>query len=83
MLTGPKKTIYDFALNELKLYTEDGGSVDSNFIHTDKFILLDRDYVLRGYYSGLDTTSLSKLAEDIGLLMLEKDRKVKRNLFRK
>lgn len=83
LLTGPKKTIYDFALNEMKLYTEDGGSVDSNFIHTNKFVLLDKDRLVRGYYNGLDTTSLAKLAEDIGLLMLEKDRKKKRNLFRK
>src|ERR1700712_2316878 len=29
MLTGPKKTIYDFALNELKLGVTDGGTVDS------------------------------------------------------
>jgi protein SCO1/2 len=83
MLTGNKKSIYDFALNEIKLPTEDGGMVDSNFIHTDRFVLLDRDKIVRGYYFGLDTLSLSKLAQDIGLLMLEKDRTKKRNLFRK
>lgn len=83
MLTGPKKKIYDFALNELKMGLVDGEGVDSNFIHTQKFVLLDKDYVVRGYYNGLDTTELSHLAEDIGLLMLERDKKVKRNLFRK
>lgn len=81
LLTGPKKTIYDFAINELKLAVQDGGTVDSNFIHTDRFVLLDRNHVIRGYYSGLDTTSLSKLAEDMTLLMLEKDKKKKRKLF--
>jgi len=83
MLTGPKKSIYDFALNELKLGLVDGEGVDSSFIHTSKFVLLDKDYVVRGYYNGLDTLELSHLAEDIGLLMLEKDKKEKRNLFRK
>ncbi len=83
MLTGPKKTIYDFALNELKMAVVDGEGVDTSFIHTQKFVLLDREYVVRGYYDGLDTTSLSRLASDVGLLMLEKDRKKKRNLFRK
>ena len=83
MLTGPKKTIYDFAINEMKLMTEDGGLVDTAFMHTSKFVLLDKDYVVRGYYNGLDTLALSKLAEDVGLLMLEKDKKKKRNLFRK
>jgi len=81
MLTGPKKTIYDFALNQLKLGLVDGEGVDTSFIHSQKFVLLDKDYVVRGYYDGLDTTSLSALAKDIGLLMLEKDRKKKRNIF--
>jgi protein SCO1/2 len=83
MLTGPKKTIYDFAINEMKLTAEDGGLVDTAFIHTSKFVLLDKNYIVRGYYNGLDTLALSKLAEDVGLLMLEKDKKKKRNLFRK
>lgn len=74
MLTGPKKTIYDFALNEVKLGLQDGEGVDSNFIHTQKFVVLDKKGVVRGYYDGLDTASLSKLAEDITLLMLEKNK---------
>ena len=81
MLTGPKKTIYDFALNELKLGLVDGENVDTAFMHSQKMVLLDKDYVVRGYYDGLDTVALSNLARDIGLLMLEKDRKVKRNPF--
>jgi protein SCO1 len=81
MLTGDKKTIYDFALNELKLGLVDGEGVDTSFIHSQKFVLLDKDYVVRGYYNGLDTTSLSLLAKDIGLLMLEKDKKKKINIF--
>ncbi|GEO09631.1 SCO family protein [Segetibacter aerophilus] len=81
MLTGNRKTIYDFALNELKLGLVDGEGVDTSFIHSQKFVLLDKDYVVRGYYNGLDTTSLSTLAKDIGLLMLEKDKKKKFNIF--
>lgn len=80
-LTGPKKDIYDFALNELKLGLQDGGNVDSNFMHTAKFVLLDRERIVRGYYDGLDTASVSKLAEDLTLLLLEKDRRKKRKFF--
>lgn len=83
LLTGPKKTIYDFALNELKLGLQDGEGVDSSFIHTSKFVLLDRDRIVRGYYDGLDSVSMEKLAGDIVFIMLEKDKKKKRNLFRK
>jgi protein SCO1/2 len=36
---------------------------------------MDRNYVVRGFYKGLDSASIKKLAEDIGLLMLAKDSK--------
>lgn len=77
MLTGPKKTIYDFALNELKLGLQDSVSVDSNFVHTDYIALLDKDRVVRGYYHGTDTAELAKLADDIVFIMLEKDKHTK------
>jgi protein SCO1/2 len=83
LLTGPKKTIYDFAINELKLGLTDGGTVDSSFIHTSKFVLLDKERVVRGYYDGMDSVALNKLAGDLIFIMLEKDKKKKRDLFRK
>jgi protein SCO1/2 len=81
MLTGPKKTIYDFALNELKLGLQDSVSVDSNFVHTDYVALLDKDRVIRGYYHGTDTTAMARLGNDIVLIMLEKDKKKKSTIF--
>jgi len=45
--------------------------------------LLDKDRVVRGWYSGLDSSHLDKLMGDVVLLMMERDKKVKRNLFRK
>jgi protein SCO1/2 len=73
LLTGDKKTIYDLALNEMKLGLIDGESVDTNFVHSDKFVLIDSNRVVRGYYSGLDSTELSKLSSDLILLTMEKD----------
>ena len=81
LLTGPKKTIYDFAFEELKLGIQDGEGIDANFLHTDKFVLIDREKQVRGYYSGLDANELSKLAEDLTIIMLEKDKKKKRKIF--
>ena len=57
--------------------------IDTNFIHTQYFFVLDKDRVVRGWYNGLDSTKLNKLADDVVLLMLEKDKTKKRNLFRK
>lgn len=82
-LTGEKKTIYDLAFNEFKAAVVDGGEADTSFLHTNKFYLLDKKRVIRGWYDGTDTLALSKLARDISLLILEKDKTKKRNLFRK
>lgn len=73
-LTGDKKEIYDFALQELKASVADV-NVDTAFIHTEKFFLLDRDRVVRGWYNGLDSVKQAQLVSDIPLLMLEKRKK--------
>lgn len=80
-VTGDKKDIYDFALNELKAGLADT-QVDSAFIHTENFFLLDSSRVVRGWYNGFDTVKLAKLVRDIPLLMLEKDKKAP-SVFRK
>ena len=36
---------------------------------------------VRGYYNGLDSTSILKLAKDVGYLMLEKDKTKKNKIF--
>jgi protein SCO1/2 len=82
-LTGEKKTIYDLAFNEFKAAVVDGGEVDTAFLHTNKFYLLDKNRVIRGWYDGTDSVALRKMARDISLLILEKDKTKKRNLFRK
>jgi protein SCO1/2 len=83
MLTGDKKKIYDLAFDEFKAGVVDGGEVDTAFLHTDKFYLLDKNRVIRGWYDGTDSADMTRLARDISLLILEKDKTKKRNLFRK
>jgi protein SCO1 len=74
MVTGNKKEIYDFALNEIRANVADPG-VDTAFIHTENFFLLDSNRIVRGYYNGFDTAAMTKLVRDIPLLMLERDKK--------
>jgi protein SCO1 len=82
-LTGEKQEVYDIALKEFKASVAQEEGVDTNFIHTDKFFVLDKDRVVRGWYNGLDSANLDKLMRDVVFLMMEKDKKKKRNLFRK
>ncbi len=74
LVTGDKKEIYDFALQEMKASIADT-EVDTGFIHTQNFFLLDREKIVRGWYNGFDSAAQQKLVRDIPLLMLEKDRK--------
>ncbi len=77
MLTGEKDSIYNFIFEELKVDKYDPEmEVTPDFPHTGRFVLIDKNFNVRGYYNGLDTLeSLPKMARDIGLLMVEKDRK--------
>lgn len=76
LLTGDKKAIYDYIINELKVPAEDGMGVDTNFIHTDHFVLIDTNRHVRGYYHGLDTIeALPQLSKDLILLTMEKNPK--------
>lgn len=83
MLTGDKKEIYDLAFNEFKASIAENGNIDTGFVHTEKFFLLDRKRVVRGWYNGLDSTNLDRLIKDIVLLNMERDKTKKRNLYRK
>jgi protein SCO1 len=81
MLTGPKQKIYDFAFEELKVDKYNNEPIDSAFVHTSRFTLLDKERVVRGYYNGLDTADMERLANDLVMLALEKDKKGKSALF--
>lgn len=73
LLTGDKKTIYDLALKDMRIGLVDGKGIDTSFIHTDHFVLIDTSRVIRGFYHGLDSASLARISRDIVLLTLEKN----------
>ncbi|HMK25977.1 MAG TPA: SCO family protein [Chitinophagaceae bacterium] len=77
LLTGNKRMIYNLIINEMKIPVEDGQGIDTNFMHTDHFVLIDSSRHVRGFYHGLDSASLANLSEDLVLLTLEKDPKEK------
>jgi Uncharacterized protein SCO1/SenC/PrrC, involved in biogenesis of respiratory and photosynthetic systems len=74
LLTGNKKEIYDLCINDMKLGVIDGKGIDTSFIHTDQFVLIDANRNVRGYYHGLDSADLARLSKDIIFLTLEKDK---------
>lgn len=81
MLTGNRDSIYKFVFEELRVDKFSEEPVSPDFVHTSRYVLIDKEYVVRGWYNGLDSTSLKQLSRDIGLLMLEKDKKQKNGVF--
>ncbi len=73
-VTAEKTALKNFALQEIKANIADT-EVDTAFIHTRNFFLLDRDRVIRGWYNGEDTLAQAELVKTIPLLMLERNKK--------
>jgi protein SCO1/2 len=79
-VTGDKKELYTFAMNELKANIADT-EVDTAFIHTENFFLLDTNRVVRGWYNGFDSVKQAQLVRNIPTLMLERS-KTSPSIFR-
>jgi protein SCO1/2 len=74
LLTGNRDTIYNYAFKELKVDKIDTLTpINPDFVHTTMFVLIDKNFNVRGFYDGTDSASLDKLSKDIGLLMLAVD----------
>lgn len=71
LLTGEKDVIYGIAEKYLVSVAEDDQE-PGGFIHGGHFILIDTDRHIRGYYDGTKEEEVSKLIEDIRLLLNER-----------
>jgi len=73
--TGDRAKIYDLITNGFKLGVDQnkGKPVSEMFVHSDKFVLVDRDGRIRGYFSGVDETGIDKLRQGVTRLSYEPD----------
>ncbi|MFD0862972.1 SCO family protein [Sungkyunkwania multivorans] len=71
LVTGDKKQIYELARKSYLAVktTGDGGPYD--MIHTENFMLIDKEGRIRGFYDGTDKVAIEKLLEDIQILKTE------------
>ncbi|AOW18595.1 SCO family protein [Polaribacter vadi] len=73
--TGNKKHIYELARKSYFAVVEDGDGGEDDFIHTEQFILVDKEKRIRGYYDGTEKEDMEKLKKDVALLKEEYTRK--------
>jgi protein SCO1/2 len=71
LVTGDKKHIYDLARKTyFAAVTEGDGGVD-DFIHTENFVLVDKEKRLRGFYDGTSKKDVDRLIKDVYTLLAE------------
>ena len=69
--TGAKKHIYELARKSYFAVLESGDGGEDDFIHTEQFVLVDKERRIRGYYDGTEKEDIEKLKKDIALLKEE------------
>ncbi|WP_375241058.1 SCO family protein [Polaribacter sp.] len=66
--TGSKQHIYELARKSYFAVLDEGNGDENDFIHTEQFVLVDKDRRIRGYYDGTEKEDMEKLKNDIVLL---------------
>lgn len=64
-LTGDRDTIHKLSIESFKLLVDpDGGSAAEPIVHSTRFVLVDRDAVIRGYYDSTEREAMDRLVAD-------------------
>ncbi len=78
-LTGDTSTIYSLARNGFLVNAVQNGK--DGFIYSDKLILIDPERRIRGYYTGASDDDVSRLNDEIKVLIAEELRKNDKPLY--
>lgn len=69
--TGNKKHIYELARKNYFAVLDHGAGDENDFIHTENFVLVDKEKRIRGVYDGTSKKAMQKLIKDIDLVKEE------------
>ena len=68
LVTGDKRQIYELARKSYMAVKTDGDGGPYDMIHTENFILVDKERRIRGFYDGTDSEEMEKLLSDLEIL---------------
>ena len=68
LVTGSKKQIYELARKSYLAVLTDGDGGPYDMIHTENFILVDKERRIRGFYDGTNPDEIAQLLEDLKVL---------------
>ncbi len=70
-VTGDKKQLYDMARDSYLVNAMQGDGGKDDFIHSELFVLVDKEKHIRGIYDGTDIKAVNDLLDDIKVLIAE------------
>ena len=68
LVTGDKKQIYELARKSYLAVKTNGDGGPFDMIHTENFILIDKQKRIRGFYDGTNTEEIERLLDDLKIL---------------
>ncbi|MCB0371468.1 MAG: SCO family protein [Muricauda sp.] len=68
LVTGDKKQIYELARKSYLAVKDDGDGGPYDMIHTENFILVDKEKRIRGFYDGTNLEDIDRLLNDLKIL---------------
>ncbi|MBZ9630952.1 SCO family protein [Salegentibacter sp. LM13S] len=68
LVTGDKKHIYELARKSYLASKSNGDGGPYDMIHTENFVLVDKEKRIRGFYDGTDAEAIKDLMHDIKVL---------------
>ena len=68
LVTGNKKDIYNLARTSYLVAKTNGDGGKYDMIHTENFVLVDKEKRIRGFYDGTNNKEMAKLLSDINIL---------------
>ena len=68
LVTGSKKEIYELARKSYLAVLTDGDGGPYDMIHTENFILVDKECRIRGFYDGTSKDEIDQLLSDLEVL---------------
>ena len=71
LVTGDKKEIYDLARKSYLAAKSQGDGGPYDMIHTENFVLVDKQKRIRGFYDGTDPGAIEELMADLETLKKE------------
>jgi protein SCO1/2 len=83
LMTGEKEEIFRLAKKGYYVTAKEDNiqspNLEDKFVHTDKFVLVDKQGHIRGFYNGTDPLEIDKLILEIKVLLSEYKAQQKRS----